>query len=112
MNTSDRLIFDFSGDFYTYADRSDDYWSGYFTSRPFYKKLDRVVEARLRSAEIAFSVANFMFDPNLPGHSLWHSVTQDLFKKLTTARRHLGLFQHHDGITGTAKVATTCIDIR
>jgi alpha-mannosidase II len=55
--------------------------------------MDRQLEARLRLAEVLFSLSvarDLQPYPTLP----------DL---LTSARQNLGLFQHHDGITGTAK---------
>ncbi|XP_031636504.1 alpha-mannosidase 2 [Contarinia nasturtii] len=79
-----------SGDFFTYADREDHYWSGYFTSRPYHKRLDRILLNYLRSAEMLHAWSDWNDENQLENH-------------LQGARRALSLFQHHDGITGTAR---------
>ena len=71
------------GSFFPYADRQLDYWTGYFNSRIFYKGMDRKLEGYLAAAEYACN-----------------SKEADA---LHSERQALALFQHHDGITGTAK---------
>ena len=71
--------------------RAKEYWSGYYTSRPFTKHMSRVLESTLRSAEIllSLSIAHHRY---LPHHAT-------LLGDMVRARRELALFQHHDGMT-------------
>ncbi len=48
----------YSGDFFTYTDRENQYWSGYFTTRPYSKQLSRDASSALRTAEILYSFAH------------------------------------------------------
>ncbi|XP_078037756.1 alpha-mannosidase 2 isoform X1 [Augochlora pura] len=84
-----------SGDFFTYADRDDHYWSGYYTTRPFHKRLDRVLLSLLRASEILNTIAWTKSNDKL--------VEGTLAQRLSKARVWHSLFQHHDGITGTAR---------
>ncbi|CAH1404035.1 unnamed protein product [Nezara viridula] len=96
------------GDFFPYADLNGDnelaYWTGYFTSRPHWKKLARSLESMLRSTEILFTLT-FNAITNFSNKTLnpFKMLTKH-FKKLVRARRTTALFQHHDGITGTSRV--------
>ncbi|KAJ6754218.1 ALPHA-MANNOSIDASE 2X [Salix purpurea] len=87
-----------SGDFFTYADRQQDYWSGYYISRPFFKAVDRVLEQTLRAAEIMMALVHGYCQ-----RAQCEKLATGFAYKMTAARRNLALFQHHDGVTGTAK---------
>ncbi|KAI6205292.1 Alpha-mannosidase [Aphelenchoides besseyi] len=84
-----------AGDFFTYTDRDDHYWSGYFTSRPYFKQLDRTHHQFVRAADILFTTAM--------SSKVDETTLRKLFPSLVQARRDLSLFQHHDGVTGTAQ---------
>lgn len=95
------------GDFFVYSDIFTEgkpaYWSGYFTTRPMYKMLSRELEHNLRCAEILFTVALNKARQHQKTNAI--RLFEKNYEKMTIARRNLGLFQHHDAITGTSKVA-------
>uniref|UniRef100_A0A8D9EML1 Alpha-mannosidase n=1 Tax=Cacopsylla melanoneura TaxID=428564 RepID=A0A8D9EML1_9HEMI len=93
------------GDFFVYSDIFSEgrpaYWSGYFTTRPYWKILDRELENNLRSAEILYTVA--LNKARKQAYNNTVKVLERDYEKLVRARQSLGLFQHHDAITGTSK---------
>ena len=57
LSKSPRPLPSLSGDFFTYADLNQDYWTGYFTTRPFWKATVRKLEAAVRAADILFALS-------------------------------------------------------
>ncbi|XP_038973744.1 alpha-mannosidase-like isoform X5 [Phoenix dactylifera] len=78
-------------DYFPYADAANAYWTGYFTSRPTFKRYVRM----LSGYYLAARQIEFLAGMTSSGPSTW---------SLGDA---LGIAQHHDAITGTAKQHTT-----
>ena len=66
-------------------------WSGYYTSRPTLKGLSTQAHAAMHAAELLYALS-----PASGGEA-----QGSMWALLETARRHAGIVQHHDAITGT-----------
>eukprot|EP01104_Vermistella_antarctica_P015687 TRINITY_DN5202_c0_g4_i2.p1 TRINITY_DN5202_c0_g4~~TRINITY_DN5202_c0_g4_i2.p1 ORF type:complete len:1225 (+),score=354.91 TRINITY_DN5202_c0_g4_i2:133-3807(+) len=90
----------YSGDFFPYADNSDSYWTGYYTTRPVLKGLTRGVDSILRSADLMYAMSRVEVPTK---HYAIEASWTKMYHQLQQARRDAALVMHHDGITGTAK---------
>eukprot|EP01133_Synstelium_polycarpum_P016302 gene16302-19389_t len=77
------------GDFFPY-NRREDWWTGYYTTRP-------VLKGMQRSSAKSWRVASFLASNNPSSNS------QGLFDQLQDANRNISVMLHHDALTGTAK---------
>ncbi|XP_027202659.2 lysosomal alpha-mannosidase-like [Dermatophagoides pteronyssinus] len=75
-------------DFFPYASDEHAYWTGYFTSRPAIKRMERIGNNLLQACKQLDVLAdnNGQFEMNL-----------------TKMREAMGVMQHHDAVTGTEK---------
>lgn len=110
MKERQKSISTLKGDFFVYSDIFSEgkpaYWSGYYTTRPYLKILARQFEHQLRTAEILFTlVSNIIKQSNNPKLISSEKRLEKYYEQLVFARRNLGLFQHHDAITGTSKAS-------
>ena len=87
-----------SGDFFPYSDWDNAYWTGYFTTRPVLKRFGREIESLQHVADV-FNVYTSILSRS---QKFVYDSDKEIAKKLRFTRRELGMFLHHDGITGTS----------
>ena len=83
---------------FPYADKRNEYWTGYFTSRANDKKLDRQTSANLHASSKVYA-------QKLLEQDVDKETVQTIKENKHAMLNALGIMQHHDAITGTAKQA-------
>ena len=75
-----------------YPLRTDCFWTGYFTSRPYLKGYIR------KGSNIFYSLSKYFSYDRL----IYENIDENIIKNLNKFRSVVGLTQHHDAITGTS----------
>lgn len=85
-------------DMFPYADQKEDYWTGYFTSRADAKKQVRQTSSNLHASNKLYA-----------DKMLQQDVSDEMVSKIKANKFSMfdamGILQHHDAVTGTAKQA-------
>eukprot|EP01133_Synstelium_polycarpum_P015071 gene15071-17840_t len=90
----------FKKDFFPYITNSDEPWTGFYSSHSLFKKQVRDASSSIRTADAFYALAmakgKAINDKSLP-------LMSSLYQGMEAARRNLGIMQHHDSVTGTAR---------
>ncbi len=81
-------------DFFPYSDCDDCFWTGYFTSRPNLKRLERVASSFLHAARQVEAYGSI---------TLSGEVNNRKESPLESLENAISILQHHDGVSGTSK---------
>jgi Alpha mannosidase middle domain len=95
-------------DFFPYADCPHCFWTGYFTSRTAFKRFERVASAFLQAARQMESL--HILSTSIVKTTEAHNGGNQSRSPLWTLEDALGVAQHHDAVSGTAKVCYACKD--
>ncbi|GAX17335.1 lysosomal alpha-mannosidase [Fistulifera solaris] len=82
-------------DFFPYSSCENCFWTGYFTSRTSFKRLERVASSLL--------LASRQIDVLISNEELLDEYNCDCCHPFYELEDALGVAQHHDGVSGTAK---------
>ena len=83
-------------DMFPYADHRNEYWTGYFTSRPNSKSQVRFAQANIHASNKFFTESALDEDTS-------DELLADLLQGKDSMMDSNGINQHHDAVTGTAR---------
>lgn len=89
-----------SGDWFPYSDWNSDYWTGFYTTRPFQKCFAYEIERIIKIIDVYLVL--FRSQNYLKKTTTYSNIPAELGLMLRGPRRILHTFLHHDGITGTS----------
>ena len=81
---------------FPYADHRNEYWTGYFTSRPNSKSQVRFAQANIHASNKFFTESALDEDAS-------DELLADLLQGKDSMMDSNGINQHHDAVTGTAR---------
>jgi hypothetical protein len=97
------------GDFFPYADQGVAYWTGYYTTRPHFKREVKIFGQVFRAFKQIFSKVYSMRDNGYM--SFLQFYMESVYVFFDDYGTELGIFNHHDAISGTSP-ENTIIDYR